>query len=398
MRSFAAARVAVTAAWLLARAALAAGQAAAPPPRPSPSSSRPDTAPSAQSAPATRPSSRLSRWLDPQQASLNLRYREQETSEGVVGFNQIQHQEQFRFRVKLDRAARYSVHLGAFSGQGFGIGWNNTGIGTGDATPYFALKQLFVAAEPIAGVEAQVGSLYLWRGESTEITGYDNDGFITGLRVSVRRPAQLFFNEITYTQANLEASAPPFVFRRFDRFDDVNYRQFGVTRTFGRLVASSFDVTTHNGVETLRAGGRLRIAGGRATDGRATDGRATGMVVRGAMRAIDGVRVEVYRRVNGPNPASGFAATADKALFKNAIALSGGLSVIDRHYTLSGDRFGPGNHLFLLAAAPLSREWTLQVFAANAINTDYALTNGTRVDVVIQYNLLQSLRRLKLLP
>jgi hypothetical protein len=313
-----------------------------------------------------------------QQASLNLRYREQETSAHVISNNQIQHQEQFRFRVKVDSRARYSVHFGAFTGEAFGGGWNSTGLGTGDATGYLALKQLFVAAEPIAGIEVQAGGLYFWRGESTEITTYDNDGYVTGVRVSVRRPARLFFNDVTYTQANLDATEPPNVFRRFDRMDDVNYRQIGVVRAIGKRAASSFEFSTIEGVRTLRAALRLRTP---------------------EWRAIDTFLIEVYNRVNGANLAGGFAVTADKAAFDNRLALHGGLAVIDRHYAPpNGDRYLTGNHLFTRVTWTLTREWALQGFVARAVHTDFAHGNNTRVDVIVQYNLLPTLRRLKVVP
>jgi hypothetical protein len=356
-----AARVAVTAAWLLTRAALASAQGGAPPP-PAP----------AQRAGSPSP---VGRWLDVQQASLNLRYRELETSEGVISNNQIQHQQQFRFRIKLDPAARYTIHFGAFTGAAFGSGWNNTGLGTGDTTGYLALKQLFVAAEPIAGVEVQAGSLYVWRGESTEITTYDNDGYVTGVRASLRRPARLFFNEVTYTHANLDGAAPPNAFRRFDRMDDVNYRQIGVMKTIGKRAASSFEFTTHGGVRTVRAGTRTRAP---------------------ELRVVDAFLIEYYNRTNGVNPAGGFAATVDKAVFENALALHGGLSAIDRYYSPpNGDRYLTGNHLFVRATWTLSREWALQGFVARTIHKEFTHAIGTRVDVIVQYNLLPALRRLR---
>jgi hypothetical protein len=373
-----AARVAVTAAWLVTRAALASAQGGAPPPpravSPSPGPVSPAQAP--VSAPTAASSSPLGRWLDVQQASLNLRYREQETNQGVVSNNQIQHQQQFRFRITLDPAARYTVHFGAFTGAVFGSGWDNTGIGTGDATSSLVMKQLFAAAEPIEGVEVQAGSLYVWRGESTEITTYDNDGFVTGARASVRRPARLFFNEVTYTHANLDGAAPTNAFRRFDRMDDVNHRQIGVVKSIGKRASSSFEFSTLAGVRSLRAAVRTRTP---------------------ELRVIDTFLIEFYNRVNGANPAGGFAATVDKAVFKNTLALHGGFSAIDRHYAPpNGDRYLQGNHLFARATWTLSREWAVQGFVTRAVRTDYTIATGTRVDMLLQYNLLPALRQLRI--
>jgi hypothetical protein len=353
----ASARVAVTLLWLLTRAALASAQGAAPPPPPRPSL--------------------LGRWLDVQQASLAVRYREVETSDDVVTSNHIQYQEALRFRVKFDSAARYTVSVGAASGEGFWIAWDNTGIGTGEGSGYFALKHLFFTGGPVAGVEVQAGSMPLWRGESSEITTYDNDGYVLGFRGAVRMPKRLFFNEVTYTEANLDGAAPPYVFRRLDRIDDLNYRQFGVVKAIGRRTAVSFDVTSHAGVRTLRAGGRVRTP---------------------EWRVADGIRVEGYRRVNGANPASGFAVTADKVLFGNKLALSGGFASVDRFYTLNADRFFAGTRVFGVAVVPLSREWTAQFYATRAVHNDFRVPLGTRIDVALQYNFLPALRRLNLVP
>jgi hypothetical protein len=319
----------------------------------------------------------LGRWLDVQQASLNLRYSEQETNEGVVSNNQIQHQQQFRFRFKADPAGRYAVNFGAFTGSGFGSGWNNTGLGTGDYVGYLVFKQLFAAAEPIAGVEVQAGSLYVWRGESSEITTYDNDGYVTGVRASVRRPERLFFNEVIFTNANLDGAASPNSFRRFDRMDDPNYRQIGLMKTIGKRAGTSFEFMTHAGVETLRAGARLRTP---------------------EWRAIDSFLIEFYNRVNGANPAGGFAVTVDKAVLKNALALHGGFSKIDRFYAPpNGDRYLQGNHLFGRATWTMSRAWAIQGFVTRAVRTDYTIATGTRVDVLLQYNAVPVLRRFKLI-
>src|ERR671924_485051 len=104
-----------------------------------------------------------------------MRYRVIETSSGLVPSNQLQHREQFRARFKADERGRYALHAGVFSGSTVTSSWNNTGIGTGDPVTNVRLKQLFAAATPVDGIHAQVGSLYVNRGESTEITTYDED-------------------------------------------------------------------------------------------------------------------------------------------------------------------------------------------------------------------------------
>ncbi len=149
--------------------------------------------------PTPKPPAPLARWIEIQNATLNLRYRFADTSTGTVITNQVQHRETLRARVKFDTPGRYALNLGTFSGSRFTSGWNNTGIGLGDWQKTLAVRTLYFAAQPIAGVEGQYGSMYIVRGESSEITTYDEDGYVIGERVSVRRPKNLFFDEMSAT-------------------------------------------------------------------------------------------------------------------------------------------------------------------------------------------------------
>ena len=79
---------------------------------------------------------------------------------------------------KFDAAGRYAVNFGLFTGVRFTSGWNNTPWGTSPAQWNLAFKALYAAAEPITGLEVQVGGLYIAKGESTELTTYDEDGYL----------------------------------------------------------------------------------------------------------------------------------------------------------------------------------------------------------------------------
>ena len=147
----------------------------------------------------------MSRWLEVQNATLNLRYRFIETTSGVVTTNQLQHRESLRGRVKFDKAARYSVNFGLFTGTRFTSGWDNTGWGLADAQKNLAFKAIYLSAVPVPGVEAQYGGFYILRGESTELTTYDEDGYVIGQRVSIRRPRDLYLDEISATVGYLAA-------------------------------------------------------------------------------------------------------------------------------------------------------------------------------------------------
>ena len=126
---------------------------------------------SAQTAPQAKPAPpQLARWLELQNATLNLRYRLADNSAGVTTTNQLQHRETLRARVKFDPSARYTLNLGLFTGPRFTSSWDNTGWGISDAQKNLAFKAMYLAAIPVPGVEVQYGGLYIVRGDSTELT------------------------------------------------------------------------------------------------------------------------------------------------------------------------------------------------------------------------------------
>lgn len=175
---------------------------------------------------------RVGRWFELQNATLNLRYRYIDTSAGAITTNQLQHRESVRARVKLDTSAKYTLNFGLFTGVRFTGGWDNTGWGINDAQNTFAFKALHVAAIPIAGVEAQYGGLYIIKGESTEVTTYDEDGYVIGQRVSVKRPQQFYLNEIAATVGYLAT----------DPRESVNWGYASIDREYGVLNADRFQI------------------------------------------------------------------------------------------------------------------------------------------------------------
>jgi hypothetical protein len=314
------------------------------------------------------------RWVDIQSATLSARYRTVTTSEHVRTANQVQHNEGVRGRVRLDQAARYTVNFGAFTGSGLTSGWNNTGLGTGGPSGTFSLKQLFVAAAPVRGIEIQYGSIYFVRGEHTEITTYDNDGYLTGLRGSITRPDTLFFDEISATQGYLLPEAPPTVFDRGSHFQRANYWQALVAKRFYEGTSASFDYT--------RALKRDIV-------------RAAFTIDAGSTRVLNTVRLEAYHRLaaEGEKAATGFALYAERSIAKRASAGAGWADIDERYGGLNADRFNIGRRLFLTAALTLAPELTMQAFYTWAPSPDFRIANRTRFDLVVNYNLLRALER-----
>ncbi|MDQ3652870.1 MAG: hypothetical protein M3458_21855 [Acidobacteriota bacterium] len=325
--------------------------------------------------PQTVSEGKLARWIDLQALTFTTRYRFVENSANVTTTNQAQYQNVLKGAFKFDEQGKYTVNAGVFTGKGFTNSWNNTSIGTGDLVTIHYLKQLYFAAKPVKGLEIQIGGLYIARGESTEATTYDNDGYITGQRVSVKRPKNFYFDEVSVTYGYLGDLTKPNLFRRLHRLNESNYHQFLVAKKFGKRVSFSGDYTFQSGTEYLR--------------------QAVKVDTRKLFAALDSFRFETYQRLD-VNPNFGFNLNGEKTFLKN-LTLGAGYARIDRDYHgLNGDRFNRGSRVYATGSYALSPDFTLSAFVGRGVNNDYAIPNKTRVDVLFTYNLSNALKRRKI--
>jgi hypothetical protein len=321
-------------------------------------------------APATRPAVPVGykRWADLQQVSLGFRYRYIDNSAGVRTNDQGQNNTSVKARFKFDKPGHYAINAGLFSGASNTSSWNNTGMGTGDPARDLHLKQLYFSAAPVSGLEMQYGGLYVARGEGTEITTYDNDGYLTGQRVVVKRPKQLWFDEVAATQAYLGDAKVPDMWNRYQRLTESNYYQILFGKKVGKRVGVSADYTEAVGVPTWRS---------------ALGFKAPEMVV------LDGARFEAYARTeDGPTP-FGWALSLDKKVGR--AAMSGGFASIDEHYGgLNGDYYNRGNRWFGKASANLFPMLSVTGSYTYALEADYAIANQERFDLVFTYDVLKT--------
>lgn len=316
------------------------------------------------------PADALARWIDLQTANVLGRFRYIRNSDQVVTNQQLQDSVGLRARLKLDRAARVSVIVAAATGTSFTGSWNNTGIGTGDPVHAFSVKQLYLAVVPARNVEVLYGGLAPIRGESTEITSYDNDAYLVGERVSVRRPKDWFLDEISGTAGFLGDLETPNVFRRLDRLNEVNYGQILASKKARSWLTASADVTRVSRVSTVRA--------------------AAAIAVKDSV-ALDTVRYEQYAR-RGDHAAFGLAVTAEKVLASRLTVGMGYASIDPQFGRLNGDRYGPGRRVFETGTIRISPAMSLALFATQAFQNDFAVNNHRRVDVVFTYNALATLK------
>lgn len=301
--------------------------------------------------------------LELQSATLGLRYRMLENQLGARTQNWSDHHQGFRLRLRLDNADRYAVTAVAFNGDTFQGSWNVRGWRDGQSSNRVFVKQLYVSGKPFDGVELQYGGLGVVRGESTEITSYDNDGYLMGQRLTLS-PNRIV-DELTMTAGYLGDFRKPSVTRRLHRLSEINYGQILVRKQLSDRLTATADYTEDDGERTLRQA----------------------MVIRPA-RIVDLIRFEAYQRVSGERAAGG-AVTVEQPFGRTRLAAS--FASIDDHYRpVNGDRYGRGRRFSLTSTTALTDDVSVQVFVTRALN------NQTRVDVLVRYelaNLLNSARK-----
>jgi hypothetical protein len=306
-------------------------------------------------------------WLEIQSVTLGLRYRMLENQLGSGSRNWSDHHQGFKLRLKLDRAARYSLTAVAFNGDSFQASWNLRGLRDGQASNRVFLKQLYVTGKPWKGVEFQYGGLPIVRGESSEITSYDNDGYLMGQRLTVA--SKNVIDEVTVTAGYLGDFRQPSVTRRLHRLSAVNYGQILVRKKLSERLTATADFTTDDDERTLRQAVAIRPS-----------------------RWLDLVRIEAYARVSEQHDAGG-AITIEKPFGRTRLGAS--FASIDDHYRpVNGDRYGRGRRLSFTSTTALTRDVSLQFFVTRALDEDLVMGNHTRFDVHIRYELAPLLRQL----
>jgi hypothetical protein len=312
---------------------------------------------------------KLHRWFDLQAASIATQYIFAKNGLGVTTANQQQYQVAVRGRFTLDDKGRFSINSGLYTGASFIAGSNNTGIGMGRAQSNLYLKHLYFSAVPLDGVEVQYGGLDIWHDESTDITGYAYDGYLTGERVSVKRPRELFFDDVSLAYGYVGDLKKPNVTSRLHRLTQSNFHRFLLRKNIGERAWTSVDYSFQSGVQTLREAIRIRTT---------------------ELHVIDAFHAEFYE-IPGAHSGYGFTAYGEKTVLPKLV-VGGGYADIDRPI-LNSDRYGRGKRLFLTTEVPINEAFGILMFATQA--TTHAATNAPqqRFDISLHYNLLYHLRK-----
>ncbi|MSR21969.1 MAG: hypothetical protein EXR92_00170 [Gemmatimonadetes bacterium] len=275
--------------------------------------------------------------------------------------------------MKLDVRGLYAINFGVFTGTRFISGWDNTWWGLAEVQRDIAFKALYASVEPIDGIEAQLGGLYLVKGESTEFTTYDDDGYVMGERISLRRPNELLFDEISATGAYFTGDPGMIsVGRRVSHIDETNYWHFLVRKAIGGRGGVSADFSSENDRRTWRQAIRINLP---------------------ELKFVDSAVFEQYERT-GESGAYGFSITFAKQLTAKLSLNQFGYARIDPDYgPLNADRFNIGNRAFVMATYVFSPEFTASLFITRAVGDNGVLPQRILSNAVLAYNALPALRR-----
>jgi hypothetical protein len=231
------------------------------------------------------------------------------------------------------------------------------------------VKELFAAVRPIAPVEIEIGGLYLLRGESTEATTYDNNGYIVGERVIIGQPGRRARATVSFTRGYLGDFDTANVFPRLRQLDRANYYQALLSTNAGGH-ALSFDYTSYARAHVLRGATVLDVA---------------------RTRVAGLLRFEHYVRV-GPLPAYGFAVAAQRRL-PHHLSAAVGFSRIDRNYgTLNSDRYGTGRRAFVSVGLEARPGWIASLQVLRAVDGRSAPGPRTRIEAGLAYDVLKARR------
>lgn len=241
------------------------------------------------------------------------------------------------------------------SGNGFRSGWNSTGLGNTQAVwePY--LKELAVLLATPGGLRAEIGGIAPERGGITEVTGFDNDGYLVGAQVQVGPEAGWPVSRLVITAGDLGDLGRSAVFPRLQRLGRVSYGQLLVSKEVGRGGFTA-EYSVRDGVSSFHGAARLE-----------------GRTGRWALRGEGFVRT---------SDASGYAVVAELIPVRR-VQLEVGYLKADAPI-LNGDRYGPGERLFATLAYAVMPSLDLSTTAVHRVRG--ALGFERRLDLLVTYD------------
>ncbi len=225
------------------------------------------------------------------------------------------------------------------------------------------VRELYLSATPIKALTLEVGSFGFERGFSSEITTFDDDGYLSGERIRIHAPHQLFFDQVTLTSAYFGSFEKPNLFARTSDFSKSNYRQIAGKKQINKRVGLSAE---YNWIS--------RSAHTSTT-------REALTVAVPESRLFDRVRLESYQMnshvsLQGDDEArrQGIAVVGEKKIGR--VSGDFGFASIDRNYglysgssfeqevgfSLNGDNYNTGIRVFTHLVVKLTPSLSAQAF------------------------------------
>jgi len=253
-----------------------------------------------------------------------------------------------------------------------------------------SVRQLYFTASPIKQLTFEYGSIPIEHAVNTEMTTYDDDGYMAGGRVRVKDPDHLFFDQVAATFGYVGDIYYPSVFDRGNRFQQSNYHQFLLEKKLGTRLDASVDWTEHFGTHTWRE---------------------AALVNTHESHVLDSVRLELYQRTNDIDlqgetfaGGNGFGVTAAKEVDKKW-RFEGGFADIDPNYAvyigsrfmvvvghaINGDAYSVGNRFFGRAAYKPNPYFTFFGYYTHIVDTDFMTLNRETVYGGLEVNLKNAL-------
>ncbi len=368
----------------------------------------------------------VGRWLDLTTFSHAERYRNAYNNGGIHVFEDGQQRSLLEGKVKLDKDDRYTIGIRASSGRYFNWAYADYAgptFKTSLANPnFFAytytpsqlatifgsfakdpagaavlvacqsagweyyVRELYFSATPVDKVTVEVGSFGFERGYSSEITTFDEDGYLTGERVRVRDPKHLFFDEVGFTAGYFGSIATVNVFDRGSDYKHDNYRQTFAKKQLNKRLGISGEYTWQVGTDTLRE---------------------AVVVSTPELKVADQIRFEAYQRVNSVNlqgtpvaGGSGFAIVAEKKI-TDRLSGDAGFDSVDENYgvypgslaiqavgfSLNGDTYGLGKRPFTHVSYKVNSVITAFGFYTHAVGERQVTLNQQGMNAGLNFNL-----------
>ena len=330
-----------------------------------------------QAAQPETPAPAIRRWLDVQSVHVGSRFRWYKNSDEVLRSSNLQWQSQLRGRFLFDKGGHYALGTFASTGASFPSSWNNTGAALGDYQGPFNVKQLFLVAEPVTGLQFEVGGLHLNRGELGEHITYDNDAYIVGERVTYR-PAKRRITQVSGTVGYFGGSDynEVNVFKRFERMDEFNYGQALVAFALHPRVTASVDYTYEDGRDIYREGINVRMPS--------------------SVKLLNALKFETYQR---PTDEDGYGFNVSGDFRYKRYSVTAGVMSVDEFYgnpsgqPFNGDRYENGTRQYTIHTFQITPEIQFVLFQTEAFATDFAINLQHRFDALVTFNPTAWLKR-----